>query len=63
MTGRIQNAVRLFLLSQWRCRFPHIYFGTALLTVLVFRLAIPERHAESLIPALLLGEPPSASLA
>jgi fluoroquinolone transport system permease protein len=62
MTVRIANAVRLFLLAQWRCRFPHIYFGTALLTVLVFRLALPERHAQSLLPALLLGEPGTLAL-
>jgi fluoroquinolone transport system permease protein len=62
MTGRGLNAVRLFLLAQWRGRFPHVYLGMALLTVLGFRLAIPEQYAESLVPAFLLGEPGTLAL-
>ena len=62
MTGRIPNAVQLFLLAQWRCRFPHVYLGMALLTVLAFRLAIPEQYAESLVPAFLLAEPGTLAL-
>jgi fluoroquinolone transport system permease protein len=62
VTGRIPNAVRLFLLAQWRCRFPHVYLGMALLTVLAFRLAIPERQTESLLPAFLLLEPGTLAL-
>ena len=62
MTGRVPNAVQLFLLAQWRNRFPHVYLGMALLTVLAFRLAIPERYAESLLPAFLLGEPGTLAL-
>jgi fluoroquinolone transport system permease protein len=34
----------------------------ALMTVLAFRLAIPERYAESLVPAFLLGEPGTLAL-
>jgi fluoroquinolone transport system permease protein len=60
--GRIPNAVQLFLLAQWRCRFPHVYLGMALLTVLAFRLAIPEHYAESLVPAFLLAEPGTLAL-
>lgn len=62
MKGRGPNAVRLFLLAQWRCRFPHVYLGMALLTVLAFRLAIPEQYREALVPALLLGEPGTLAL-
>jgi fluoroquinolone transport system permease protein len=62
MMGRVPNAVRLFLLAQWRCRFPHVYVGMALLTVLAFRLAIPEQYAESLVPAFLLAEPGTLAL-
>jgi fluoroquinolone transport system permease protein len=59
---RIPNAVRLFLLAQWRCRFPHVYLGMSLVTVLAFRLAVPEQYAESLVPAFLLGEPGTLAL-
>jgi len=62
MTGRLPNALRLFLLAQWRCRFPHVYLGMALLTVLAFRLAIPEQYTQSLLPAFLLGEPGTLAL-
>jgi fluoroquinolone transport system permease protein len=62
MTGRAANAVRLFLLAQWRCRFPHVYLALAVPTVLAFRLAIPERYAESLVPAFLLAEPGTLAL-
>jgi fluoroquinolone transport system permease protein len=62
MTGRTMNAVRLFLLAQWRCRFPHVYLGMAALTVLAFRLAIPERYAPSMVPAFLLAEPGTLAL-
>ena len=62
MTGRGVNALQLFLLAQWRRRFPHVYIGMALLTVLGFRLAIPEQHAESLVPAFLLAEPGTLAL-
>jgi fluoroquinolone transport system permease protein len=62
MRGRIPKALRLFLLAQWRCRFPHVYLGLALLTVLGFRLAIPEQYAESLVPAFLLAEPGTLAL-
>ncbi len=62
MTGRFPNAVRLFLLAQWRCRFPHVYLGMALATVLAFRLAIPEQYAGWLVPAFLLGEPGTLAL-
>jgi fluoroquinolone transport system permease protein len=62
MMRRVPNAVRLFLLAQWRCRFPHVYVGMALLTVLAFRLAIPEQYAESLVPAFLLAEPGTLAL-
>jgi fluoroquinolone transport system permease protein len=62
MTGRVANAVRLFLLAQWRGRFPHVYLGMALLTVLCFRLAIPERQVESLLPAFLFLEPGTLAL-
>ena len=62
MIRRVANAVRLFLLAQWRCRFPHVYAGMALLTVLAFRLAIPEPHLESLLPAFLFVEPGTLAL-
>jgi len=62
MTGRVWNALRLFLLAQWRGRFPHVYLGIALLTVLAFRLAIPKQYAASLVPAFLLVEPGTLAL-
>ena len=62
MRGRSLNALQLFLLAQWRRRFPHVYLGMALLTVLAFRLAIPEQYAESLVPAFLLAEPGTLAL-
>jgi fluoroquinolone transport system permease protein len=62
MRGRVANAVRLFLLAQWRNRFPHVYLGMVLLTVLGFRLAIPEQYVEWLVPAFLLGEPGTLAL-
>jgi fluoroquinolone transport system permease protein len=49
--------VRLFLTVQWRCGFPHIYLGMAILTVLLFRLALPSDYAEQLVPVFLLAEP------
>ena len=62
MRGRVANAVRLFLLAQWRNRFPHVYLGMVLLTVLGFRLAIPEQYVEWLVPAFLFGEPGTLAL-
>ena len=62
MTSRGLNALQLFLLAQWRRRFPHVYLGMALVTVLAFRLAIPEQYAESLVPAFLLAEPGTLAL-
>ena len=62
MKGRVGSAVRLFLLAQWRNRFPHVYLGMALLTVLAFRLAIPEKYVESLLPAFLFVEPGTLAL-
>lgn len=62
MSGRLRNALQLHLRLQYRCRFPHVYLGLALLTVLGFRFTVPERYAELLLPAFLLIEPGTLAL-
>lgn len=57
--ARLLAAVRLTLAVQARSRFPHIYFGLALLTLTAFRFTALGDHVELLLPAFLLGEPGS----
>ncbi len=57
MLRRVLRAARLALAVQARSRFPQIYFGVALATVLVFRFTPAAAFAEVWIPAFLLGEP------
>ena len=59
MTGsvrRVQNAVRLLLAVQRRSGFLHIYFGLALVTVVIVRLLLPREWHDLAVPILLLGE-------
>ena len=48
--------MRLVLKLQMRASFPQIYLGLAVVTVVVFRLVLPEQFRGWLLPALLLGE-------
>lgn len=57
--ARLLGAVRLTLAVQARSRFPHIYFGLALLTLAAFRFTGLADHVALLLPAFLLGEPGS----
>ena len=50
-------ALRLVWLVQARSYFYHVYFGLAVLTVLAFRLALPESFVAPALPLFLLGEP------
>jgi fluoroquinolone transport system permease protein len=53
---RLVNALALFLRVQNRSRFPHLYFGAAIATVLVLRWVIPADYRRLFVPVLLLGE-------
>lgn len=53
---RTAAAVRLLLSLQRRSGFLYVYAGTAVATVLIVRLAVPESWYGIMVPALLLGE-------
>jgi hypothetical protein len=57
MIRRVANAVRLFLLVQWRCGFPLVYAALALATILAFRTLVPPGLRAWLLPVFLLTEP------
>ena len=54
--------MRLVLTVQWRAKFPQIYFGVAILAVLVFRSLIPAELVPLAVPAFLFGEPGSLGI-
>ena len=60
--GRFRSAVALFLTVQRRSRFPHVYLGTALATVVLLRFALPPALAPQLVPVLVVGEVMTLSL-
>jgi hypothetical protein len=55
-------ALRLVLTVQWRARFPQVYFGVAILAVVVFRTLIPAEFVPLAVPAFLFGEPGSLGI-
>lgn len=57
MGGQLVLATRLFLVTQQRVRFPQIYFGVALLTIIAFRAFLTENTIIAILPVFLLGEP------
>ena len=59
MSRRITVAVRLVLTIQSRAKFPHVYFGMTVFTVIVFRTLVPDELIPMVLPALLFGEPGS----
>jgi fluoroquinolone transport system permease protein len=62
MSRHFWPAVRLVLKLQLRSRFPHVYFGVAALSVVIFRTILPERVIPWLLPAFLFGEPGSVGV-
>ena len=59
MSRRILVAVRLVLTIQSRAKFPHVYFGMTVFTVIVFRTLVPDELIPMVLPAFLFGEPGS----
>lgn len=57
MLRRLTTTLRLELLIQARCFFPHTYLALAVLTVVAFLFALPEPYQAWLVPPLMLGEP------
>jgi hypothetical protein len=55
-------ATQLVLTVQWRARFPQIYFGVAILAVVVFRTLIPAELVPLAVPPFLFGEPGSLGI-
>jgi hypothetical protein len=55
-------AARLVMRVQRRSGFPQVYFGIAILAVVVFRTLIPRELVPLAVPAFLFGEPGSLGI-
>lgn len=62
MTARLLVATRLVVTVQSRAMFPQIYFGVAILAVIVFRTLMPDDLIPLVVPAFLFGEPGSLGI-
>jgi len=62
VTSRVRVATRLVVTVQWRARFPQVYLGVAIFTIIGVRTLIPPEIVPLALPAFLFGEPGSMGI-
>jgi hypothetical protein len=62
VSRRLRVAIRLIMTVQWRAKFPHVYLGLAVFTIVVFRTLVPQDLIPIGLPLFLFGEPGSLGI-